>query len=58
MIPIVAFLGEGEVYLRREPILLQEWPEGDSQREEGMCAKYHRLLKLATSSLRLGATNR
>ena len=36
MIPSVAFLGEGEVYLRGEPILLQEWPEEDSQREEGM----------------------
>ena len=49
MIPSVAFLGEGGVYLRGEPILLQEWPEGDSQREEGMSGKYHRLLKLATS---------
>ena len=47
-IPSVAFLGEGEVYLRGEPILLQEWPEGDSQREEGMSGVYHRLLKLAT----------
>ena len=34
MIPMVAFLGEGEVYLWGEPILLQEWPRGDSQREE------------------------
>ena len=58
MIPSVAFLGEGEVYLRGEPILLHEWPEGDSQREEGMFGKYRRLLKLATSSVWLGATNR
>ena len=29
--PSVAILGEGEVYLRREPIFLQELPEGDSQ---------------------------
>ena len=28
MIPNVAFLGEGEVYLGGEPILLHEWPEG------------------------------
>ena len=49
MIPGVAFLGEGEVYLREEPKLLQEWPEGDSQREERMSEKYHRLLKLANS---------
>ena len=25
----------GEVYLRAEPILQQEWPKGESQREEG-----------------------
>ena len=54
MISSVAFLGEGEVYLRVKPILLQEWPEGDSEREEGMSAVYHRLLKLATSSIWLG----
>ena len=58
MIPSVAFLGEGEAYLRREPILLQEWPEGGSQREEGMCWLYHRLLKLATSSVWLGTIYR
>ena len=58
MIASVAFLAEGEVYLRGEPILLQEWPEGDSQREEGMSGVYHRLLKLATSSVRLGTINR
>ena len=58
MIPSVASLGEGEVYLRGEPILLQEWPEGDSQREEGMSGVDHRLLKLATSSVRLGTINR
>ena len=42
MIPSVAFLGEWEVYLWREPILLQEWPEGDSHSEEGMSWVYHR----------------
>ena len=47
MIPSVASLGEGEVYLRGEPIVLQEWPEGDS-----------RLQKLATASVRLGTMNR
>ena len=57
MIPSVAFLAEGEVYLRKEPLLLQGWPEGDSQREEGMSRKYHSLPKLATSSVRLGPTN-
>ena len=57
MIPNVAFLGEGEGYLRGVPILLQEWPEGDSQREEQMSRAYHRLLKLATSSVQLGAMN-
>ena len=36
MTPSVASLGGGEVYLQEEPILLQVWPEGDSQREEGM----------------------
>ena len=40
MIPSVAFLGEGEVYPQGEPILLQEWPEGDSQREEQIFGKY------------------
>ena len=58
MILSVAFLGEGEVYLQVEPRLLQEWPEGDSNREEGMSGKDPRLLKLATFSVRLGATNR
>ena len=58
MIPSVAFLSDGEVYLWREPILLQEWPEGDSQRGEAMFGKYQRLLKLATSRVWLGATNR
>ena len=54
----VALLAEGEVYLRGEPILLQEWPEGDFQREEGMSRVYHRLLKPATSSVQLGTINR
>ena len=58
IIPSVAFLIEGEVHLQGKPILLQELPEGDSQQEEGMSGKYHRPLKLATSSVRLGATNR
>ena len=58
MIPGVAFLGEGQVYLRGEPTLVQEWPEGDYKREEGMSGKYHGLLKLATSSVRLGRINR
>ena len=57
MIPSVASLHEGEVYHRREPILLQEWPERDSQREEGMSWLYHRFLKPATSSVRLGTIN-
>ena len=58
MIPSVAFLSEGEVYLREDPTLLQEWPEGDLQWEEGMSGKYHRLLKLASCSVWLGAKNR
>ena len=61
MIPSVAVLGEGEVYLWGEwaaPILLPEWPEADSQRDEGMSGVYHRLLKLATSSFILGTINR
>ena len=58
MIPSVAFLCEGEVYLQGKPILLQEWPEEDSQREEGMSGVYHRILKLATSADRLGTINR
>ena len=49
MIPSVAYLGEGEVYLRGEPIFLQERPKGDSEREEGICGVYYRLLKLAIS---------
>ena len=58
MIPIVALLGEGEVYLRGEPILPQQWPEGDSKQGEGMYGAYHRLLKLATSSVWLGSIKR
>ena len=58
MIPSVVFLGEGDVYLRGEPILQQESPQGDYQREEGMSGLYHRLLKLATSSVWLGKMNR
>ena len=54
----VAFLDEGEVYLQGEPILLQEWPEGDSQREEGMSRVYQRLMKLATSSVWFGTIKR
>ena len=57
MIPSVGSRGEGEVYLRGEPILLQEWPEGDFEREEGMSEVYHHLLKLATSPVRLGTMN-
>ena len=53
----VAFLGKGGVYLQEEPILLQEWPEGDSRREEGMFGVYHRFWKLATSSVWLGTIN-
>ena len=48
----------GEVYLRGEPIFLQGWPEGDSQKEEGMSGVHNRLLKLATFSVRLGTINR
>ena len=57
-IPSVAFLRSGEVYHQGEPILLQDWPEGDSQREEGMSGLYHRLLNLKTSSVRLGTMNK
>ena len=39
MIRSVAFLSEEEVYLRGKPLLLQQWPEGDSQRGEGMSKK-------------------
>ena len=39
MIRSVAFLSKGDVYLPGELILLQEWPEGDSQRQEGMPGK-------------------
>ena len=39
-------LGQGEVFLRGGPILLQEWPKGDSQREERVSRVYHRILKL------------
>ena len=48
----------GGVYLRGEPIRLQARPEGDTQQKEGMSRQYHNLLKLATSSVRWGATNR
>ena len=58
MIPSVASLADGEVYFRGEPILLQDWLKGDSQRGEGMSGVYHRFLKLATSSVRLGSINR
>ena len=58
MIPCVAFCGGGEVYLPGERILLQEWPEGDSQREERMSGLWHRLLKLATFSVWLGTITR
>ena len=40
MIPSAAFLREGEVYLRGEPILLQGSPKEDSQREERTCWVY------------------
>ena len=58
MIPSVALLGEGGVYLRGEPILLQEWPEGEPRQGEGVSEVYHRLLKLATSSVRLETISR
>ena len=51
MIPSVAFLGEGEMYLRGEPILPQEWLERDTQRGEEMSGVYHRLLRLGSSSV-------
>ena len=51
----VAFVGEEEVYLWGEPLLLQQWPEGDSQRKEGMSGVYHCRLKLVTSPVRLGS---
>ena len=54
----VPFLGDGQLYLRGEPVLLHKWSEGDSQREEGMSGVYHRLLKLATSSVGLETINR
>ena len=57
MISNVAFLCEGKVYLRREPILLQEWPKGDSPQEEGISGAYHRLIVLTTSSVRPGTIN-
>ena len=53
----IAFLGEGELYLRGEPTLRQEWPKGDSQREEAMYGNSHCLLMLPTSSVRSAATN-
>ena len=55
MIPSVAVLCEGQLYLQREPIHLQEWPQGDFKWEERMSGKYHRLLKLAPSSAQVGA---
>ena len=58
MIPSDTLIGEGGLYIRGEPILLREWPEGASQREEGMSGVYHRLLKLATSSVGLGTIKR
>ena len=58
MIPGVTLICEGEVYFRKEPILLHKWLEGDSQRVEGMSGVYHRLLNLATSSVWLGIINR
>ena len=58
MIPSFAFLAEGEVYLWGEPILLQQWPEGESEREEGMSGVYHGLSMLPTSSVWLGTINR
>ena len=54
MISGVAFLCEAEVYLQGESILLQEWPEGDSQQEKGMSGVKKALPKLAPSSVRLG----
>ena len=48
MIPSVALLGEGELCVQGDPILPQEWPKGDSKREEGISGVYHHLLKLAT----------
>ena len=57
MIPSVALLSEGEVYLRGELILLQRWLEGEYQQEEGMSGVYYCLLKLAKSSVRLGTIN-
>ena len=58
MISSVAFLGGGEMYLRGRPILLQEWPEGDSHWEKGISVVYQHLLKLATSAFPLGILNR
>ena len=58
VIPSVAILGGGEVYLRGGPILLHGWPEGHSNQEEGMSEKYHRLWRLATSTVQLGTINR
>ena len=46
------------MYLLGEPMFLQEWPEGDFQREERMSGVYQCLLKLATSSVWLGTINR
>ena len=46
------------MYLWGEPVLLQEWPKGDSKMVEGMSGVYHRLLKLATSPVRSGTIKR
>ena len=58
MILRLAFLGEGKVYHRGEPILLPKWPEGDSKQKGRMFEKYHHLLKLASLSVRLRTINR
>ena len=56
--PQCCFFVERDLYLGGEPILLQEWPEGDSIREKGISGKYQRLLKLAPLSVRLGKISR
>ena len=57
MIRSFAFLGKGEVYLRGEPVILQDWPEGDSQPEEGMSGLYYCPPKHADSAVRLQTIN-
>ena len=54
----ISGLGGGKCTSRGEPILLQEWPVGDSRREEAMSVVYHCLLKLATSSVWLETIHR